>query len=118
MSLINSSINVKCDIVKPRKPLIEARPPPAKATQQKKSDQHSSKYAAVKLGEFLLFHRSANQSIFSFLFMLVLPEQSTDVGDLIQPVPGVLYEDTRLKKGDPRRYQVIKFLFFFFSYFL
>ena len=36
----------------------------------------------------------------------VLPEHSTEVGDLIQPVPGVLYEDSKLKKGDPRRYQV------------
>ena len=43
----------------------------------------------------------------SFLPLLsVLPEHSTEVGDLIQPVPGVLYEDSKLKKGDPRRYQV------------
>ena len=46
-----------------------------------------------------------DQSIRMTLF-LVLPEQSTDIGDLIQPVPGVFYEDSRLKKGDPRRYQV------------
>ena len=41
-----------------------------------------------------------------YLSTVVLPEQSTEVGDLIQPVPGVLYEDSRLKKGDPRQYQV------------
>jgi len=45
-------------------------------------------------------------------FFVVLPEQSTDVGDLIQPMPGVLYEDHRLKKGDPRRYQVNASFFF------
>jgi len=41
-----------------------------------------------------------------YLDLSVLPEQSTDVGDLIQPMPGVQYEDSKLKKGDPRRYQV------------
>ncbi len=38
--------------------------------------------------------------------LLALPERSTNVGDLIQPMPGVLYEDSKLKKGDPRRYRV------------
>jgi hypothetical protein len=44
--------------------------------------------------------------IYDCLDLLALPEHSTDVGDLIQPVPGVLYEDSKLKKGDPRRYKV------------
>jgi len=51
-------------------------------------------------------------------FFVVLPEQSTDVGDLIQPMPGVLYEDHRLKKGDPRRYQVNACIPFFISFYL
>ncbi len=50
-----------------------------------------------------------NKSFYPFL--VVLPEHSTEVGDLIQPAPGVFYEDTRLKKGDLRRYQV-NFSFF------
>ncbi len=41
----------------------------------------------------------------------MLPEQSTEVGDLIHPVPGVLYEDARLKKGDPGQYQVSSLFF-------
>lgn len=61
------------------------------------------------------------ETIFLFILLqcVVRPEQSTDVGDLIQPAPGVLYEDYRLKKGDPRRYQVntlfiFSFIFFYF----
>ncbi len=49
-----------------------------------------------------------------YLDLPVLPEQSTDVGDLIQPMQGVLYEDSKLKKGDPRRYQVNYSKFFFY----
>jgi hypothetical protein len=52
---------------------------------------------------------------FSFSFnLLALPEQSTAVGDLIQPVPGVLYEDSKSKKGDPRRYKVNYFDYYYF----
>jgi hypothetical protein len=47
----------------------------------------------------------------------VLPEHSTNVGDLIQPVPGVLYEDSKLKKGDTRRYKVYHERFFFSLFF-
>ncbi|CAF0916817.1 unnamed protein product [Adineta ricciae] len=78
------NIRMKCDIMKSRKPAIEVRPTPTKQPPQLKSERSPSKYAPVKV---------------------VLPEQSTEVGDLIQPVPGVLYEDSRLKKGDPRQYQ-------------
>ncbi|CAF3344293.1 unnamed protein product [Rotaria socialis] len=81
--LTRRSIQVNCDIVKPRKAAIETRPPPKKPSQMKIS-QFEPKFTHVKL---------------------VLPEQSSEVGDLIQPMPGVLYEDSRLKKGDPRRYQ-------------
>jgi hypothetical protein len=48
----------------------------------------------------------------------VLPEHSTNVGDLIQPVPGVLYEDSKLKKGDTRRYKVYHERFFFLYSFI
>ncbi|CAF2314905.1 unnamed protein product [Rotaria sp. Silwood2] len=82
--IASRSIRVKCDIIKSRQSTIEVRPPPAKQRQQIKSNRPEKKFTSVKL---------------------VLPEQSIDVGDLIQPVPGVLYEDARLKKGDPRRYQ-------------
>ncbi|CAF1232293.1 unnamed protein product [Rotaria sordida] len=82
--IASRSIHVKCDIIKSRKPTIEIRPSPVKQSQQIKSNRPEKKFTTVKL---------------------VLPEQSTEVGDLIQPVPGVLYEDARLKKGDPRRYQ-------------
>ncbi|CAF1551381.1 unnamed protein product [Adineta steineri] len=82
--IASKNIRVKCDLVKPRKPAMEIRPPPTKTPQQIKTDRSASKYASVKI---------------------VLPEQSTEVGDLIQPVAGVLYEDSRLKKGDPGQYQ-------------
>ncbi|UJR25599.1 hypothetical protein I4U23_006943 [Adineta vaga] len=78
------NIRMKCDVVKARKPAIEVRPSSTKQPPQLKTERSSSKYASVKI---------------------ILPEQSTEVGDLIQPVPGVLYEDSRLKKGDPRQYQ-------------
>ncbi|CAF0848591.1 unnamed protein product [Rotaria sp. Silwood1] len=81
--LAPKNIRVKCDIVKPRKAVIETRPLP-KQTKQMKLSRSEPKFTPVKL---------------------VLSEHSSDVGDLIQPVPGVLYEDGKLKKGDPRRYQ-------------
>ncbi|CAF0994598.1 unnamed protein product [Rotaria sordida] len=81
--LAPKNIRVKCDIVKPRKVAIETRPLP-KPSKQMKLSQSEPKFTPIKL---------------------VLPEHSSDVGDLIQPVPGVLYEDAKLKKGDPRRYQ-------------
>ncbi|CAF3267394.1 unnamed protein product [Rotaria socialis] len=82
--ITSRSIRVKCDVISSRKPTNEIRTPPAKPPKKTKSNRLETKFTTVKL---------------------VLPEQSTDVGDLIQPVPGVLYEDARLKKGDPRRYQ-------------
>ena len=98
------SVHVKCDVVKPRKPAVEARPVPPKQPQMVKASRSDPRFAAVKLGRaprrfsFALDHFTDRS--------LVLPEHSTEVGDLIQPVPGVLYEDSKLKKGDPRRYQV------------
>lgn len=50
------------------------------------------------------------------LSLLAIPERSTNVGDLIQPMPGVLYEDSKMKKGDPRRYKVNSFLYVFILY--
>jgi hypothetical protein len=44
------SIRVKCDIVKPRKPVTENRPPPVKVPQQKHPDQYEPKFAPIKLG--------------------------------------------------------------------
>jgi hypothetical protein len=44
------SIQVICDVVKPRKPVPEIRPPPVKAPQQKKLDQSEQNFARVKLG--------------------------------------------------------------------
>lgn len=118
------SIRVKCDVIKPRKPAIETRPPPVKASQKEKSHRPEPKFAAVKLGLLFLSFGRFRIGFFSWSFLSVLPEQSTEVGDLIQPAPGVFYEDSRLKKGDPRRYQVnitssvstfrIIFDFFFF----
>ncbi|CAF2413865.1 unnamed protein product [Rotaria sp. Silwood2] len=81
--LAPKNIRVKCDIVKPRKVVIETRPLP-KQPKQMKLSKSEPKFTSVKL---------------------VLPEHSSDVGDLIQPMPGVLYEDAKLKKGDPRRYK-------------
>jgi hypothetical protein len=51
------SIRVKCDVVKPRKPAIDIRPPLAKPSQQIKPDRSASKYAPVKIGLFILFVR-------------------------------------------------------------
>lgn len=96
------SVRVKCDVVKPRKPALDTRPPPPKPSPSIKPSRSDTKFAPVKLG---LSTRSSRP--LSMLAVLsVLPEHSTEVGDLIQPVPGVLYEDSKLKKGDPRRYQV------------
>ncbi|UJR23318.1 hypothetical protein I4U23_026332 [Adineta vaga] len=81
--LATKSIRLSCDIVKPRKPKNEIRST-GKQTRSMKLSRSDPKFAPMKL---------------------VLPEQSTEVGDLIHPVPGVLYEDSRLKKGDPKRYQ-------------
>ncbi|CAF4331279.1 unnamed protein product, partial [Didymodactylos carnosus] len=81
--LPSKSIRVKCDVIKPRKTVIDTRPV-LNAQRQPKKERQQEKFQSIKL---------------------VVPEQSVDVGDLIQPVPGVLYEDRRLKKGDPRRYQ-------------
>ncbi len=50
------SIRVKCDVVKPRKPVIENRPPPVKVLQQKQLDQSEPKFAPVKLGLSILFY--------------------------------------------------------------
>ncbi|CAF0866259.1 unnamed protein product [Didymodactylos carnosus] len=77
------SIRVKCDVIKPRKIVIDTRPA-LNVQRESKKERSQDGFQSIKL---------------------VVPEQSTDVGDLIQPVPGVLYEDRRLKKGDPRRYQ-------------
>lgn len=97
---------MKCDIIKQRKPNIEARPVlPAKQPRSSRTDQSGTKSAQYRIGPLtprLFTLRKMNW----IRLCLVLPEQSTEVGDLIQPVPGVLYEDSRLKKGDPRRYQV------------
>ncbi|CAF0786639.1 unnamed protein product [Adineta ricciae] len=81
--LATKSIRMSCDIVKPRKSKNELRAA-GKKLETMKLSRSDPKFAPVKL---------------------VLPEQSTEVGDLIHPVPGVLYEDSRLKKGDPKRYQ-------------
>jgi hypothetical protein len=65
--------------------------------------QSYPKYVPVKLGLYIL---AFNLYSLFFSSFVALPEQSTDVGDLIQPAPGVLYEDSKVKKGDPRRYKV------------
>ena len=73
-----------------------------------KSVRSDPKFAPVKLG-WLFKKRNQASLVHNVAFILtfsVLPEHSTEIGDLIQPVPGVLYEDSKLKKGDPRRYQV------------
>jgi hypothetical protein len=49
------SIRVKCDVVKPRKPVIETHPLPVKASHQKKPEQSEPKFAPIKLGLSILF---------------------------------------------------------------
>lgn len=102
----NCSIRMKCDIVKQRKLTIEPRPIlQSKQPRSSRTDRSGVKSAQYKLGSFILHLKFLRYKNCQHL-CLVLPDQSTEVGDLIQPVPGVLYEDSRLKKGDPRRYQV------------
>ena len=45
-----SSVHVKCDVVKTRKPMIETHPLPAKSSQQIKHHRSEPKSAPVKLG--------------------------------------------------------------------
>ncbi|CAF1310301.1 unnamed protein product [Adineta steineri] len=77
------SVRLTCDIVKPRRSKREILSP-SKQTRKMKLSRSDQKFTPVKI---------------------VMPEQSTEVADLIHPVPGVLYHDSKLKKGDPKRYQ-------------
>lgn len=58
---------MKCDVVKPRKPAMDTRPPPVKGPQQEKPQRSEPKFAAVKIGMFFFFLLQSIQTNLSFL---------------------------------------------------